>query len=297
MRLILTALTLLFGSTLVQGQDFDLQGHRGFRGLMPENTIEGFLMALDSGVTTLEMDVVVTSDGKVVVSHEPYISPEICLTPEGQEIPADSGRNINIYKMTYDQVKLYDCGSKVNKRFPQQAKFITRKPLLTDVIRNVERYIKDYTNYEVDYNIELKSSESGDDVYHPAPEEFSTLVYETIDEFLPMQRVVIQSFDFRILKVWNDRYPDIRLAALVSNRKSIDTNLANLGFKPDIYSPYFQLMSKSKVKNVQKRGIKVIPWTVNDENDLKKVLSWEVDGIITDYPNVLRRLIQDNTSD
>jgi len=274
-------------------QDFDIQGHRGFRGLMPENTIEGFLMALDSGVTTLEMDVVVSKDQKVVVSHEPYMSSEICLTRENAEIPKADEANYNLYKLTYEEIKRFDCGSKGNKRFPQQAKFLARKPLLTDVIRNVERYIKDYTGKEVQYNIELKSSASGDGESHPAPKEFSDLVYSTIDEFLPMDRVIIQSFDFRILKYWNETYPDVKLSALVYNRKSVDTNLANLGFKPEVYSPAFQLLSKAKVKNIQKRGIKVIPWTVNDPKEMKQVLSWEVDGIITDYPNVLHNLLSE----
>ena len=291
MKHLVLVVLILIGNQRVMGQTLDIQGHRGFRGLMPENTIEGFLMALDSGVTTLEMDVVISGDSNVVVSHEHYMNASFCLTPEGAEIAPETARDLNIYQMSYDEIKRYDCGSKGNTRFPLQAKFVARKPLLTDVIRNVERYIKDYTGQEVYYNIELKSSPSGDGVWHPDPARFSKIVYETIDEFLPMERVVIQSFDFRILKYWHENYPQVRLAALVENRKSIDTNLANLGFKPHIYSPYFQLLSKAKVKNIQKRGIDVIPWTVNDKNDMERVISWEVNGIITDFPNVLHQLL------
>lgn len=274
-------------------QDFDLQGHRGARGLMPENTIPAFLMALDSGATTLEIDVVITKDGQVVVSHEPYISAKICLDSVGKPIPEDNERELNIYRMTYREVRQYDCGTKRNPSFPEQSKMQVRKPLLTDVFRNVERYIKDYTQYEVNYNIELKSSPGGDNLYHPPPDKFSDIVFNTINAFIPLERIIVQSFDFRILKYWNENYGEIKLAALVNNAKSIDTNLANLGFKPDIYSPNFHLLSRSKVRDLHNRGIKVIPWTVNDQKTMKKLIGWGVDGIITDYPNVLRCVLEE----
>jgi glycerophosphoryl diester phosphodiesterase len=135
---------------------FDIQGHRGARGLMPENTIPAFLLALDSGVTTIELDLAVTKDKKLVVSHEPWMSAAICINPEGAYTSKDE-RKYNIYKMTYDQVKLWDCGSKGNERFPQQQKMSVSKPLLSDVIIAIENHIKSYTRYEVDYNIEIKT--------------------------------------------------------------------------------------------------------------------------------------------
>ena len=272
----------------LDAQQVDIQGHRGARGVMPENTIPAFLYALDQGVTTLELDLAITADKMVVVSHEPWISSEICLSKEGE--PLKEGKSLNIFKMTYDQVKSYDCGSKDHPRFPGQEKVNVHKPLLSDVIKSAERHIKSYTRYEVDYNIEIKSQPAGDNVYHPSPEEFSDLVYELIGQYLPWERVVIQSFDFRVLKYWNKKYPSVRLAALVENMKSIDTNLANLGFKPAIYSPYYKLLSQKKVANLQKRGIKVIPWTVNDTTQMKKLVDWKIDGIITDYPNLAKEL-------
>ncbi len=272
----------------LEAQQMDIQGHRGARGIMPENTIPAFLYALDQGVTTLELDVVITADRKVLVSHESWVSAEICTTNDGK--PLEEGKGLNIYKMTYEQVRSYDCGSRAHPRFPQQEKVKVQKPLLSDVIRSAERHIKSYTRYEVDYNIEIKSQPSGDKVYHPGPEEFSDLVYQLIDQYLPWERVVIQSFDFRVLKYWNKKYPDVRLAALVENMKSIDTNLANLGFKPDIYSPYYKMLSQKKVADLKTRGIRVIPWTVNDTAQMKKFVDWKVDGIITDYPNLAREL-------
>ncbi|MEM9856614.1 MAG: glycerophosphodiester phosphodiesterase [Bacteroidota bacterium] len=269
-------------------QKIDIQGHRGARGVLPENTIPAFIYALDQGVTTLELDLAITKDNQVVVSHEPWISPEICLDTDKNELK--EGRGLNIYTMTYEQVRSYDCGSKVHKRLLTQEKVETYKPLLSDVIKASERHIKSFTQYEVDYNIEIKSHPQGDGKYHPKPEEFSDLVYALIDQYLPMERIVIQSFDFRVLKYWHKKYPKVRLAALVENKKSIDTNLANLGFKPTIYSPDYNLLSKDKVANLRSRGIKVIPWTVNDTTAMKQLIDWKVDGLITDYPNRAKAL-------
>ena len=156
----------------------------------------------------------------------------------------------------------------------------------------------------MDYNIEIKTDPKGDNIFHPKPDEFAELLIKTLDEYLPMNRVVIQSFDFRVLKYLHQKYPELRLAALVENKKSIDTNLTDLGFIPDIYSPAFQLLDVEKVKylhtkkpsaprngngNGEKNGkvpmIRVIPWTVNEVKDMKALKQMGVDGIITDYPN------------
>jgi glycerophosphoryl diester phosphodiesterase len=271
---------------------FDLQGHRGARGLMPENTIPAFLTALDHGVTTLELDVVITKDKHVLVSHEPYMSPAICTDTAGLDFKDE--RRFNIYQLTFEETTLFDCGSKGNERFPEQQKQRVTKPLLKEVMVAVEHHIKNYSQYEVDYNIEIKSEPSGDGKTHPSVNEFSDLVFQTIDQYLPWNRIVIQSFDFRVLQYWHEKHPAVRLAALVENTKSIETNLANLGFTPSIYSPYYKLLSKEKVDFLhtlytngfeKKAKLRVIPWTVNETKDMEELKSWGVDGLITDYPN------------
>lgn len=264
---------------------FDLQGHRGARGLRPENTIPAFIIALDSGVTTVELDVAVTKDRQIVVSHEPWISASICLKPDGSEIDGKEERAFNIYQMDYDELRQFDCGSKGNEKFPEQVKMKVSKPLLKDVIIATEHYIKSNLSYEVDYNIEIKSAPSGDDKFHPTPEVFSDLVYNLVDQYLPLERVVIQSFDFRVLKYWHTKYPDIRLSALIENTKSVDANLHALGFKPSVYSQHYKLLTKAKVDYLKKLKIRVIPWTVNEIDDMRKMLEWKVDGFITDYPD------------
>lgn len=264
---------------------FDIQGHRGARGLRPENTIPAFLMALDSGVTTIELDLAVTKDGQLVVSHEPWMSASICSDPSGKSFDEKSEMKNNIYQMTYDQVRQWDCGSKGNPDFPQQAKMNVAKPLFSDVIVTVENHIKSYTRYEVDYNIEIKSLPEGDNKFHPRPEAFSDLVFNLVDQYLPLDRVVIQSFDFRVLKYWHEKHPEVRLAALIENKKSMEENLTNLGFTPSIYSPDFKLLTKEVVKELHAKKVRVIPWTVNEPADMLSLKGMDVDGFITDYPD------------
>lgn len=264
---------------------FDVQGHRGARGLMPENTIPAFITALDSGVTTVEMDLAITKDGQIIVSHEPWMSSAICLDSSGYTFTKKEEKHFNIYKMTYEEIKQFDCGSLGNSRFPDQQKISAVKPLLADVIVAIENHIKSYTRFEVDYNIEIKSDDDGDGKFHPAPAEFSDMVYNLLDEYLPMDRVIIQSFDFRVLKYWHEKYPDIQLAMLVEDKKSVESHLNELGFNPTIYSPYYRNINQAQMKELHEKNIKVIPWTVNEISEMLSLKGMGVDGFITDYPN------------
>ncbi len=281
---------------------FDLQGHRGARGLKPENTIPAFITALNYGVTTIELDVVISKDKQVVVSHEPWMSSEICTRADGSAIGKEEEMSLNMYELTYDEIKNFDCGTKGNSKYPEQEKMKASKPLLKDVFAAVEDHVKSFTFYEVDYNIEIKSRPDGDNKFHPAPAEFSDLVYALIDQYLPWERVVIQSFDQRILKHWNTKYPSVRLALLVENVKSPQKNLDDLGFIPSVYSPYFKLLKREHMEFLHSRIVtkqnpigkttgtpavkmRVIPWTVNEIEDMKQLKALGVDGLITDYPN------------
>ena len=267
------------------GQDFDIQGHRGCRGILPENSIPGFIHAIDLGVTTLEMDVVISADRKVVVSHDPYFSATICRDPAGLDIPKGEEKEHNIYKMKYQDIVKYDCGSKHHSGFPEQQNTPVHKPLLSEVLDSCESYLKSKGLGRLRYNIELKSSSNGDGNYHPEPEEFSRLVYEVVEQYISAEQLIIQSFDFRILREWKKSYPEFRLAALVSNVKSPENNLKELGFKPDIYSPYYKLLSKNDVADLHQQSILVVPWTVNTKGEMKEMINLGVDGIITDYPD------------
>lgn len=263
-------------------KDFDLQGHRGARGLMPENTWPAFEKALDLGVNTLEMDVVISKDGKVVVSHEPWFNPAICLMPNGQPIAADE--RISLYQLNYNEIATYDCGSLGNPRFPEQQKLKTGKPLLQDILDKAELYARKYHKKPVSFNIEIKSEAGLEGSFQPEVEAFSDLVYEVVS-LLPRERLTLQSFDFRVLQYFHKKYPDIRLAALVEEPITAAQALEKLGFKPDIYSPEHVLLNPDEINFLHAQNIQVIPWTVNETADMEKLLAWGVDGLITDYPD------------
>jgi glycerophosphoryl diester phosphodiesterase len=286
MHRILTVLIFALLTMTVRAQySYDVQGHRGSRGLMPENTIPAMIKALDLGASTLELDLAVTQDGEIIVSHEPYMNPVICLTPSGEEIPVND-KSHNIYHMTYAEVIQYDCGSKFHAGFPLQVKFHVTKPKLADMIDVVEKYVQDFGLAAPFYNIEIKSMPEGDGVYHPDPKDFSEMVLALLSKKLNPERFNIQSFDFRVLQYIHQNHPKINLAMLVENAADPDEQLRVLGFQPEIYSPYFPALTKEKVDALHQKGMKVVPWTVNTTAQMEKLLEMGVDGIITDYPNL-----------
>ncbi len=270
-----------------QQKPLDIQGHRGARGLMPENTIPAFLEAVRMGVTTIEMDVVISADGQVVVSHDPYLSHEFCLTKDGKEISEAEEKSYNLYRMNYEEIKGYDCGSKIHPRFPQQKKMKAYKPLLTEVIDSVEAYVKAHNLTPVRYNIETKISPDGDGVFHPAPDTVVALLMAIVKEKGIWDRTTIQSFDDRTLKILHTGYPKISLALLVEDTVTGPEHLKRLGFTPDIYSPDYHLVTAYFIRWAQKQNMKVIPWTVNTREEMDGLINIGVDGIITDYPNLI----------
>jgi len=268
---------------------FDVQGHRGCRGLMPENTIPAMIKAIQLGVTTLEMDAVITADKKVILSHEPFMSWEIATSPEGKSITFKEEKNYNIYRMDFATVSSWDVGSRPHQRFPRQEKMKVSKPLLEDVIDSVEAYIKKNHLPPVQYNIETKCQPSTDNIFHPEPAEFIGLLMEVIRKNKLTARVIIQSFDVRTLKVMHEKYKDVRTALLVEgfSKQSLAENLQGLGFVPAIYSPEFNLVNAEMVAACKEKGMKLIPWTVNDKPNIDKLKALGVDGVITDYPDLM----------
>lgn len=264
---------------------FDIEGHRGCRGLMPENSLPAFLKAIDLGVNTLELDVVVSHDQQLVVSHDAYFSAEFSLDPDGKAIPADKQTDHNLFKMDYAEIKRYDVGSLGNKRFPEQQKIKTYKPLLSEVFRETRQYIQAHGLPAVRYNVETKSTPAGDRLYNPPPEIFARLLYEEILRNKMQQYVLIQSFDVRTLQEFR-KYPvKLPLVLLVENKEGIERNIERLGFQPDVYSPNFSLVDERTVAYCRQKGIMIIPWTINELSDMETMRKLNVDGIITDYPD------------
>lgn len=267
---------------------FDIQGHRGCRGLMPENTIPAMIRAIQLGVTTLEMDVVITADNQVILSHEPFMSWEISTTPDGTLFTYSEEKKYNIYKMNYAEVQKWDVGSRPNPRFLRQEKMRVFKPLLADVIDSVESYIKLHNLPPVQYNIETKCQPSTDNIFHPEPLHFTNLMMQVILDKKIVEKVIIQSFDMRTLKIMHEKYPTVRTALLIEgySKKTLEENCKSLGFIPTIYSPEQNLVNAEMVADCQKKGMKLIPWTVNDKVNIDKLKNLGVDGIITDYPDL-----------
>ncbi len=258
---------------------FDWQGHRGARGLYPENTINAMKEALKYPVNTLELDVVISKDNQIVVSHEPWMSEEICLSPKGEAI---KNRQVNLYKMSYADIAKYDCGSKSHPRFPRQKMIKESKPLLKDLI-------KDLVSSGKNFNIEIKSTiEDEKDGFQPEYKKFTDEVISLVKKLLPLNRFSIQSFDWRVLKYLNEKYPDVTLVALRESAFTLDGVITELGFSPDIFSPDYELITAADVASFHEKKIKVIPWTVNTTEAMNKMIAMHVDGIITDYPDLIK---------
>lgn len=271
---------------------FDKEGHRGCRGLMPENTIPAMKKAVDLGVTTLEMDAVITKDGQVILSHEPFFNHEITTKPDGSFVKEEEEKSLNIYKMTYAETQRFDVGLKPHPRFPQQQKTAAHKPLLRQLIDTIKTYCQQTGKPFPQWNIETKTQPQTDGVYHPAPAEFVETLMNVIKEKGIEQNVIIQSFDFRTLQYLHQHYPQMRTAMLVEgyDKRSLDELLKALGFTPTIFSPDQSLVNKELVERCHQKGINVIPWTVNQVDEMRKLVALGVDGIITDYPNLFAGL-------
>lgn len=275
-------------SSPVAAADFDKQGHRGCRGLMPENTVPAMLKALDLNVTTLEMDVVITKDKKVILSHEQWFGKEITTKPDGTYMGEREERKFNIYWMTYAETQTFDVGMKPHPRFPQQQKIKATKPLLSDVIDSVNKATMTRKRVPLYYNIETKTNPEFDGVFNPKPEEIVELLMAVIIEKGIEDRTIIQSFDFRTLQYLHQKYPHIKTAMLIEadDKRNLEGQVKDLGFTPTIYSPAYEIVTEELLKKCHKQKIKVIPWTVNDKENINRLKAMGVDGIISDYPNL-----------
>ncbi len=267
---------------------FDLQGHRGSRGLMPENTVASMIEGIKLGVVTLEMDAVITKDKQVILSHEPFFNHEITTKPDGTYVTEAEEKKLNIYEMTFAETQKFDVGLKPNVRFPKQKKMPATKPALATVIDSAEAYSVQHKLPPPMYNIETKSNPSTDNIYHPEPAEFVDLLMGVIRYKLIDKRVIIQSFDPRTLQYLHKNYPGIKTALLIEgyDKRTLDQQIKDLGFIPTIYSPEKGLVTSTLIKQCHDKKMEIIPWTPNDAAEMKKLKAMGVDGLITDYPNI-----------
>lgn len=277
-----TLLCLLLCINLISmGQSPVIQGHRGCRGLYPENALPAFQHALEMGVTVLEMDVCLSADGQVYVSHEPYMNPLYASFPDGKPVTAAS---INLYQKTYAEIKSFDVGSRGNKLFPEQLRVATYKPLLSEVLALGEAFARK-TGRKIEYNIEIKSEPTEYGKSQPATvKEFADRVWAVISAHISPSSLILQSFDFAVLQYWKTAIQQGRISALVE-KETPEQMLESLGFVPDIFSPSHKYLTKARIDFCHGKGMQVIPWTINTTAEMQQFSDWKVDGIITDYPN------------
>lgn len=296
------------------GRAFDLQGHRGTRGLAPENTLPAFARALGLGVTTLELDTAVTRDGVVVVSHDSRLNPDLTRGPDGKWL---SGRGPAIFSLSRAEVLTYDVGrlrpdSAYGRPFPDQvAADGTRIPTLREVYALAKRA----RNATVRFNVETKL-DPREPADTPAPEAFADAVLAVAREAGALGRTSIQSFDWRTLRHVQQKAPAVETCYLTAQTGE-DTVEAGkpgaspwlAGFDVDDYggsvprlvaaaggrcwSPNFRDLTAPLVAEAHRLGLRVVPWTVNRPDDMAAVIDLGVDGLISDRPDIARRVLQE----
>lgn len=247
-----------------------VHGHRGARAVMPENTMPAFEYALGVGADVLELDMAVTKDNVVVISHDSSMSPAICKGPR---------EHVPIRELTLAEVRLYDCGATANPLFPKQRSVPgTKMPTLDEVFGLASRG-------DFEFNIETKILPSHP-ALTPSPEEFARLVLAVIRKHKLEKRVILQSFDFRTLHAMKSLAPEIRLSALYAGEPKSFTAIAKEA-GASIVSPIYQLATKEQVDTAHRAGLQVVPWTANTSADWEKLIQAKVDAIITDDPAAL----------
>ena len=286
MRTCLTAVFFLHCFVLQAQNPVIRQGHRGCRGLMPENTIAAMKKALDLGVQVLELDVVISKDKQVLLSHDLYFSSEISLKPSGDTVSHAEEKQLLLYGMSYAEIRKYDVGRKHNRAFARQQNPAAYKPLLSELIDSVDLYAKQKSFPLPSFNIEIKSQPQTDDIAHPQPQEFVQLVMNVCKSKNITGRMDIQSFDVRPLRIIHQEHPEIQLSYLTSNTKTVAENLQDLGFTPAWYSPYYKAVTEQTVRFCHEKQVRIVPWTVNTKEEITALTRMGVDAIITDYPDL-----------
>ena len=280
-----------FGKSWVYEVDMtdyvDVQAHRGGAGLMPENTIEAMKHCLDMGVNTLEMDFVLSGDGKVVVSHESYFHHRYTTRPDGSLVQKADPKEY-LYKMTYDQIAKYDVGVRANDTYPDKACVPAVKPLAEDLITFVENYTKENGLSPVRYNIEIKSSQAdGQSINWANYDKLADAIMRLLVKFHLDDRLVVQCFDARTLNYIQPKYPEINFSYLISNKTDLDFDgyMALLKFTPKWFSPHHSLVNEELIAKCREKGMKIVPWTVDKPEDIKRMIDLKVDAIISNYPD------------
>lgn len=273
----------------------EVHGHRGCRGLLPENTLPAFLHALALGVDVLELDVVISADQQVVISHEPWLAARLGRGPTGERLDSQHEQAHNIYHLPYATIQQCAVGEWPHPDFPAQQPHPSYRPLLREMLRTVEAACQRLGRPPVGYSIELKSTPEGDGIFHPAPARFVELVLAEVRAAAVQARTTLLSFDARILQAARQQAPAQALCLLNETPASVTELFERLGFVPDVFGSDYQLLSLALLQELSATypQLRVVPWTVNELPDLRQALQWGVSGITTDYPDRLLGLLRE----
>jgi len=318
-RRLVQGTAVLFTGSLLAGcaasgaahaKTLDLQGHRGARGLAPENTLAAFERALEIGVSTLELDIGLSADGVVVISHDPTLNPDITRDAQGAWLPA---RGPAIRALTLAQLQAYDVGrlnpaSKYGRQFASQA---ARDGQRIPTLAALFDWVRSIAADDVRFNIETKLDPTRPGDTAP-PEAMVRALLAEIDRAGMVGRCTVQSFDWRALALAGQLAPRLPRAYLSSARTLQDSRwtaglnaadfpstprlvqaAAGASAGPVIWSPAFATLTPALLAEARTLGMAVIPWTVNQRADMARLIDWGVDGIITDYPDMLRDLMRE----
>ena len=290
MKKIVFFLMLLALASCRPKPSIDVQAHRGGAGLMPENTIAAMKNALDLGVNTLEFDLHLSADGQVVVSHDSYFHERYSTRPDGSLVQEEDSREF-LYTMPYDSIAKYDVGLRPVDRWPGQVKMAAVKPLASELIDFAESYAKKPVNY----NIEIKSwPGEGEGTLWP---EYRVFCDTCIPLLLSKQlgdRLTVQSFDVRALNYMHAKWPELILSYLTEDYDGgdIETLLGRLDFVPRWWSPESSVVTRENVTWCHEHGIGVVPWTVDDPAEMRRLVDCGVEAIISNYPDILIKTVR-----
>jgi glycerophosphoryl diester phosphodiesterase len=267
-RVLLLSLSLLAAAH--GAQRFVVHGHRGAPALRPENTIASFQEAIRAGADYIELDVNITRDNVLVIVHDPVVNQTICRGPSGRR---------PIRELTLKEVKEYDCGGLPNPAFPRQTLVPGERIPTLDEVLDLAR------SSGIRFNIEIKSSEKRPE-YTPPPDEYARMVVAAVRKHKLEKRVLVQSFDFRVVKALTSGAPDLDVAALYSGPERSFVDIAReTGAR--VITPVFSQITPEKVKEAHQAGLRVIPWTPDRPADWDRLIDAGVDGIITNEPGLL----------
>lgn len=255
-----------------------VHGHRGCNAGVPPNTIPAFLKATAMGCHWLEMDVVITGDDHVLVSHEPWMDHATCLDPQGLALTEAQGRALNLYRMPLAEIQQYRsmCAAPAGPAAP--------KPTLAEVVGAVRRFAHDAGLPEPGFNIEIKSAPPHYGAFQPPADQLARRVLQEVHALGIGQQCLVQCFDPAVLAVLHQQAPALPTAFLLEQPFTVQLGLRVLGFRPAFFSPSFRLIDQAMANELRENGIGLLAWTVNDGRDMERMIRLGVQGLITDKP-------------